>query len=159
MSDGGGVLILESLESAQKRGAEIYCEVAGFSQNTDSFHILRPTDNGIGIYKAIHEAMVEAGITPSKIDSINSHATSTPAGDQSEATAIKKILGNKKTWTDFTAFKGLDLNKAIHSEFYDVSQLKRAVITAPKGHIGHTFCAAGAVESVFAIQSIKTGII
>lgn len=54
MSDGGGVLILESLEAAQKRGAEIYCEVAGFSQNTDSFHILRPTDNGIGIYKAIH---------------------------------------------------------------------------------------------------------
>jgi 3-oxoacyl-[acyl-carrier-protein] synthase II len=65
MSDGGGVLILESLDSAQKRGAEIYCEVAGFSQNTDSYHILRPNDNGIGIYKAIHEAMVEAGITPS----------------------------------------------------------------------------------------------
>lgn len=65
MSDGGGVLILENLESAQERGAHIYCEIGGFSQNSDAFHILRPTDNGIGLFKAIHSAMIEAQVTPS----------------------------------------------------------------------------------------------
>lgn len=95
MSDGGGILVLQSLESALQRGSPIYCEVSGFSMNTDAYHILRPTDNGIGLYKAIRNALLEAGITPSQIDSINSHATSTPAGDLSEATCLKKLLGNK----------------------------------------------------------------
>jgi 3-oxoacyl-[acyl-carrier-protein] synthase II len=63
--------------------------------NTDAYHILRPTDNGIGLYKAIRNALVEARVTPSQIDSINSHATSTPAGDLSEAACLKKLLGNK----------------------------------------------------------------
>lgn len=85
MSDGGGALILESLDSALKRKADIICEVVGYSMNTDAFHILRPTDNGIGLYKAIKESLLEAKLTPSEIDSINSHATSTPAGDKSEA--------------------------------------------------------------------------
>jgi 3-oxoacyl-[acyl-carrier-protein] synthase II len=116
MSDGGAALVLENLESALQRGAQIYCEVSGFSQNTDAFHILRPTDNGIGLYKAIHEAMIEAEVTPSIIDSINSHATSTPAGDLSEAVAIKKILGNKKFWNNLEAFKNSDPNITIAEE-------------------------------------------
>ena len=65
MSDGGGVLILEELDSAIKRNAKIYCEIGGFSTNTDAYHILRPTDNGIGLFKALQHALVEAGITPS----------------------------------------------------------------------------------------------
>ena len=71
--------------------------------NTDAYHILRPTDNGIGLYKAIQQALVESRVTPSQIDSINSHATSTPAGDQSEAYCLKRILGNKETWSNIEA--------------------------------------------------------
>jgi len=121
MSDGGAVLVLENLQSAVERGAQIYCEISGFSQNTDAFHILRPTDNGIGLYKAIHEAMIEANVTPSMIDSFNSHATSTPAGDQSEAVAIKKILGNKDGWKDFEVFKALEPNTTVMKESYELS--------------------------------------
>ena len=58
MSDGGAVLVLENLEMAKKRGATIYCEIVGFQQNTDAFHILRPTDNGIGLFKAIQDALI-----------------------------------------------------------------------------------------------------
>lgn len=160
MSDGGGVFILESLESALERGARIYCEIGGFSMNTDAYHILRPTDNGIGLYKAIKNAMIEADVTPSMIDSINSHATSTPAGDLSEAYALKKLLGNKQAWQDVSSLRDLDPLTVLDKNLpINVEQLKKAVITAPKGHIGHTFCAAGAVESAFAVLSIKNGII
>lgn len=89
LSDGGAIMILETLDSAIARNSKIYAEIVGYSQNTDAFHILRPTDDGIGLFKAIHQSMLEAGITPSAIDCINSHATSTPAGDKSEAYCLK----------------------------------------------------------------------
>ncbi len=124
--------------------------------NTDAFHILRPTDNGIGLFKAMREALLEAGITPSEIDSINSHATSTPAGDLSEAYCIKRLLGNKNAWTSLEELSKIVPEEALVKEApIQQSQLARAIITAPKGHIGHTFCAAGAVESIFAIKSIE----
>lgn len=107
MSDGGAILILEKLESALERGAKIYCEIGGYSMNTDAFHILRPTDNGIGLFKAIQNALVEAGVTPSEIDSVNSHATSTPAGDISEAYCLRKLLGNKKAWNNLKELEQL----------------------------------------------------
>lgn len=113
MSDGAGVLILERLETAIERGARIYCEVGGFSMNTDAFHILRPTDNGIGLFKAIKNALVEAEVTPSMIDSVNSHATSTPAGDSSEAYCLKAILGNKKAWDNLENFSNLEPLEAL----------------------------------------------
>lgn len=113
LSDGGGILVFESLESALKRKAKIYCEVGGYSQNTDGYHILRPTDNGIGLYKAFKEALVEAGITPSMVDAVNSHATSTPAGDISEAFALKKTFGNKKIWNDLNAYAKTDALKVL----------------------------------------------
>lgn len=113
MADGGGVLILEDLESALRRKAKIYCEIGGFSMNTDAYHILRPTDNGIGLFKAIQHAMVESRVTPSQIDSVNSHATSTPAGDLSEAYCLKRVFGNPASWSSLQALKKLVPSEAL----------------------------------------------
>ena len=111
MSDGGAVLILESLESAIKRKSpNIYCEIAGFRENTEPYHILRPTEDGIGLVKAMRDALVEAGVTPSQVDSINAHATSTPLGDKSEATAIKTLFGNHHCWNDLEALRNAKFN-------------------------------------------------
>ena len=103
LSDGGGMLLLESLECATKRKAEkIYGEIAGFGIASDAFHALRPTDSGVGLIKAIQLGMIEAGIQPSQIDAFNCHATSTAKGDSSEARCIASILSLKDI-TNITA--------------------------------------------------------
>ncbi|CDW72602.1 3-oxoacyl-(acyl carrier protein) synthase ii [Stylonychia lemnae] len=155
MSDGGGALILESLDSALSRNANIYCEIVGYSQNTDAFHILRPTDDGEGLFLAIQNALVQAGITPSQIDLINSHATSTPAGDLSETKCHQKLLGNQTIWSNLKNLTESNYLELIKQTDLDTNNMKRATITAHKSNIGHTFCAAGALESIFGILSIR----
>lgn len=95
MSDGGGILILEELESALKRinkPNNIYCEITGYDLNCDAYHILRPEETGLGLYKAITNSLKEAKLSADNVDLFDAHATSTPLGDQAEASCIKRIL-------------------------------------------------------------------
>ena len=130
--------------------------------NCDAYHLLRPTDSGIGLISAIQEAMLEAGVLPSEISAFNCHATSTPVGDASEAKCIKSIIAT-------------DLNKPIKSldEFRKISpeqissiaadnimmdkrsEIKTPLITALKGNLGHCVAGAGALESAFAFLSLE----
>jgi 3-oxoacyl-[acyl-carrier-protein] synthase II len=132
MGEGAGSLILEEYEHAVKRGARIYCELAGFGLTADAFHITEPAPNGEGVASAIKLAIKDAGLSPDDIDAINAHGTSTPYNDKNETAAVKSVFGEK-------AYK-----IPVHSI---------------KSMVGHLLGAAGAVESISAILSIRDGII
>jgi len=131
-SEGAGVLMLEELEHAQKRGAHILCEVIGYGATGDGFHITSPDPEGEGDAEAFRVAMEHAGIQPSDIDYINAHGTSTSLNDKYETIAIKKAFGDA---------------------------VKNVSISSTKGAIGHSLGAAGALESIFCMKAIETGII
>ena len=92
ITDGGAMFLFETVESAIARGAKVYGEVAGFGMTCDAFHVLRPTDSGIGMISAIQQALIMAKVTPDMIDLFNCHATSTQVGDLSEAKCIASLL-------------------------------------------------------------------
>lgn len=129
LGEGAGVLILERAEFAAARGARVLGRLAGFGVTADAHHITGPDPSGGGQVRAIRAAVASAGLTPADIDHVNCHATSTVVGDVGEAAAIAAALGD------------------------------RAVLTAPKSSIGHLVGAAGAVESIITIQSVRTGLI
>lgn len=129
-AEGAGILILEELEFAQKRGAEIYCELAGYGFSSDAHHITAPSVDGP--LRAMKMAIKDAEINPEQIDYINAHATSTPAGDINELHAIKAAIGE-------------------HAQKISVS--------ATKSMMGHLLGAAGAVESVITVKALKHGLI
>jgi len=108
LGDGGGLLLLEDMEAAVKRGARIYCEVIGHSQNShgDAAHstLFSPEVNGYESYNAARDALLNAGVTPSEIDLVNGHGDST-VFDISEAKAFRSILLNKKTWDNLKALE------------------------------------------------------
>jgi len=93
MGEGSGVLVLESLEHAQARGARIYCELAGYAATCDAFHITQPDPEGKGLSMAMKRALASAGVQPAQVDYINAHGTSTPYNDKFETLAIKKVFG------------------------------------------------------------------
>ena len=156
LADGAGLLALEEYESAIKRGAKIYAEIIGYGHTTDAYHILRPIESGFGVWRAAKLAFIEAGITPDKIDHVNSHATATPVGDMSETLGLKNILGNEKLY-NFEYLKSWNDKKESESPSgHNTDVLSKISIFGPKGHIGHTFCAAGAVESVVGLKSMET---
>lgn len=132
MGEGAGFLMIESLESAQARGAEVYGEVVGFGASGDAYHMTAPREDGEGMAKAMANAIKEAGIKPEDIDHINAHATSTHLNDLCETVAIKKLFGE-------------------HA--YNIP------ITANKSMTGHLLGAAGGIESVFSVMTLHTGII
>lgn len=132
MGEGAGLLMIESLESAQARGAQIYAEIVGFGASGDAHHMTAPREDGQGMASAMSNAIKEAGIKPEDVDHINAHATSTYLNDFCETVAIKKLFGK-------------------HA--YNIP------ITANKSMIGHLLGAAGGVESVFSVMSLHTGII
>lgn len=135
MADGAGTLALEEYESAVKRGAKIYAEIVGYGHTTDAYHILRPLEDGFGIWRTAKLAMVEAGITPDKIDHVNSHATATPVGDASEVLALKSIFSNEKL-RDFEYLKECNDREESKKSSELITDLS---LFGPKGHIGHTF--------------------
>jgi 3-oxoacyl-[acyl-carrier-protein] synthase II len=132
MGEGAGALILEEREHALERGATIYAEMIGFGQSADAFHITAPSEDGSGAALAMGRALRSARIRPTDVGYINAHATSTPAGDVSEAKAIRLAFGD-------------------HAD--------RLAVSATKSMIGHLFGAAGAVEGVATVLAIRDGIL
>ena len=125
MGEGAGVLVLESLEHAQKRGATILAEVVGYGSNCDAYHQTTPTPDGSGAAKAIELVIKEAGISPEDVDYVNAHGTSTQANEKGESKAIVTVLG------------------------------KDVPVSSTKSFTGHLLGAAGAVEAVATIEAIR----
>lgn len=134
MSEGAGVLILEELEHAKKRGAKIYAEVVGYGQTADAYDIVAPDPEGNGAYKAMEIALKDAGLETKDVDYINTHGTSTHLGDIGESLAIERLFGDKEKNT----------------------HLK---VSSTKSMHGHMLGATGAVESIVCIKSINDGIV
>ncbi|MBF0312246.1 MAG: beta-ketoacyl-ACP synthase II [Oligoflexia bacterium] len=134
IGEGAAILVLEEREQAIKRGAHIYAELVGAGATSDAYHITAPHPEGEGAILCMQQAITSAGISPDEIDYINAHGTSTPLGDIAETLAIKKVFGER----------------AIKQEI---------AVSATKSMIGHLLGAAGAIESVFCIKALETGII
>ena len=132
MGEGAGIVVLEELEHAKKRGAKIYAELIGFGSTTDAYHITSPNPNGEGGAKAMIRAIEDAGIKPEDIDYINAHGTSTHLNDSTETLAIKTALGETS---------------------------KKVMVSSTKGNIGHLLGAAGGVEAVICVKAIENGIV
>ncbi len=130
--EGAGVLMIEELEHALKRGAKIYCELAGYGAASDAYHIVATHPDGLGAILAMEGALADAGLTPEDVSYINAHATSTPLGDISECKAIEKVFSK---W------------------------LNKIKISATKSMTGHLLGAAGAIEAIVCIKSIEHNII
>lgn len=129
MGEGAGALVLEEYEHAVARGAHIYAEVAGAAMTADAYHMTATHPEGIGAYEAMKRALEDGGLNPSEVDYLNAHATSTPVGDLSEIAAITKLLGPS------------------------------VAISATKSMTGHLLGAAGAIEAIASILSIRHGVI
>lgn len=132
MGEGSGTLVLEELEHAKSRGAKIYAEIAGFGMTGDAHHITDPAPGGDGVVRAIKLALKDSGLSENDIDVINAHGTSTPPNDRNETAAIKTAFGERA------------YNIPVHSI---------------KSMVGHLLGAAGAVEAIAAILTIRDGII
>jgi 3-oxoacyl-[acyl-carrier-protein] synthase II len=132
MGEGAGIVVLESLEHAQARGAKIYAEISGYGATCDAYHITSPAEDGSGAAKAMEYAIADAGMKPEDVDYINAHGTSTHHNDLFETKAIKLVLGD---------------------------HAKDVKINSTKSMIGHLLGAAGGVEFITCVKSIQEGFV
>jgi 3-oxoacyl-[acyl-carrier-protein] synthase II len=132
LSDGAGVLVLEELEHAKRRGATIYAELVGYGMSADAYHMTQPPAGGEGAARCMMHALKDAGINPDQIDYINAHGTSTPAGDLAETQALKTVLGE-------------------HA--YQVA------VSSTKSMTGHMLGAAGGIEAIFSVLALRDQVV
>jgi len=131
LGDGAGIVVLEELEHAKKRGAKIYAEFAGFGMSSDAHHMTAPCPDGSGAALAMKNAIADAGISPDMVDYVNAHGTSTPQGDIGEIRGMRSVFGDA---------------------------IKDVRISSTKSMTGHLLGAAGAIESIFSILAAKENI-
>jgi 3-oxoacyl-[acyl-carrier-protein] synthase II len=132
LSEGAGILVIEELEHARRRGANILAELLGYGASADGGHITQPDENGVGAAKAMSNALQDGGLNPDEIDYINAHGTSTPLGDAAETVAIKNVFGD---------------------------HARELSISSTKSQLGHLLGASGGVELVLSILALRDQVV
>jgi 3-oxoacyl-[acyl-carrier-protein] synthase II len=128
IGEGAGLVVLEEMEAAKRRGARIYCELAGYGLSGDAYHIAAPSEDGDGPARVMRNALEDAEINPEEIDYINAHGTSTPAGDKVETVAIKMVFG---------------------------AHAKELAVSSTKSMTGHLLGAAGGLETAICALAVR----